>query len=64
MRSLGFVTSSYDSPTLNRPVALGLIERGATRHGETIGIRHLGAPRRATIAPPCAFDLQGSRLDA
>ncbi len=64
MRSIGFVTSSYQSPTLNRPIALGLIERGAMRHGETIEIRHLGAIRRATISPPCSFDPQGSRLDA
>ncbi len=64
MRSVGFVTSSYHSATLNRPIALGLIERGAMRHGETIEIRHLGAIRRATISPPCSFDPQGSRLDA
>ncbi len=64
MRSIGFVTSRYDSPALGRPIALALIERGATRHGETIEIRHMGATRRATISPPCAFDPQGSRLDA
>ncbi len=27
-RSLGYVTSSYFSPTLGRPIALGLIEAG------------------------------------
>ncbi len=64
MRSIGFVTSSYASPTLGRPIALGLIERGVSRHGETIDIRHLGEIRRATISPPCAFDPQGSRLHA
>ena len=30
-RSIGFVTSSYFSPTLGRPIALGLIERGRAR---------------------------------
>ena len=62
-RSLGYVTSSYVSPTLGRPIALGLIERGASRHGEVIDIQHLGRLRRARIAAPCAFDPAGDRLD-
>jgi sarcosine oxidase subunit alpha len=52
------------SPTLGRPVALALIERGASRHGETIELQHLGATRRAVIAHPCAFDPEGARLNA
>ncbi|MER9159821.1 MULTISPECIES: sarcosine oxidase subunit alpha family protein [unclassified Mesorhizobium] len=64
LRSQGFVTSSYHSPTLGRPVALGLIERGATRHGETIDIQHLGKISKATITAPCAFDPAGDRLHA
>ncbi len=63
-RSIGFVTSSYRSPTLERPIALALIERGAERHGETIELHHLGSLRRATLAPPCAFDPAGDRLNA
>lgn len=63
-RSIGFVTSSYESPTLGQPVALGLIERGAARHGETIEIQHLGKLRTATIAAPCAYDPSGDRLNA
>ncbi|MBU2534470.1 MAG: hypothetical protein KKB37_17155, partial [Alphaproteobacteria bacterium] len=62
-RSIGFVTSSYVSPALGRPVALGLIERGLSRLGETIDFVHLGATRRATISPVCAFDPQGTRID-
>ncbi len=61
-RSIGFVTSSYMSPTLGRPIALGLIERGASRHGETIDVQHMGKTRRARITQPCAFDLTGERL--
>ncbi|MBZ9854849.1 sarcosine oxidase subunit alpha family protein [Mesorhizobium sp. CA13] len=64
LRSQGFVTSSYRSPALGRPVALGLIERGAARHGETIEIQHLGKAMTATIAAPCAFDPAGDRLNA
>ncbi|RVD49793.1 hypothetical protein EN746_20010, partial [Mesorhizobium sp. M8A.F.Ca.ET.023.02.2.1] len=63
-RSIGFVTSSYQSPTLGQPIALGLIERGAARHGETIEIQHLGKLRTATIAAPCAYDPSGDRLNA
>ena len=63
-RSLGYVTSSYYSPALDAPIALGLIERGASRHGETIDIQHLGLMRRATITAPCSFDPAGERLNA
>ncbi|THF56453.1 sarcosine oxidase subunit alpha family protein [Ollibium composti] len=62
-RSLGYVTSSYFSPTLGRPIALGLIEQGASRHGEVIDIQHLGMLRRATITAPCALDPAGDRLN-
>ena len=64
VRSLGYVTSSHFSPTLGRPIALGLIERGAGRYGETIEIRHLGKIRRARLVAPCALDPEGTRLDA
>ncbi len=62
-RSLGYVTSSYFSPTLGRPIALGLIEAGASRHGEVIDVQHLGMLRRATITAPCALDPAGDRLN-
>ncbi|MEH3118201.1 MAG: 2Fe-2S iron-sulfur cluster-binding protein [Methylorubrum populi] len=64
VRSLGYVTSSYDSPTLGRPIALALIERGASRMGEVIDVQHLGRRRKAKIAQPCAYNLDGGRLHA
>lgn len=64
LRSIGYVTSSYNSPTLNRPVALGLVEAGLGRIGETIELQYLGKSRRARIAPACAFDPEGGRLNA
>jgi len=64
LRSQGFVTSSYMSPALGRPIALGLIRRGAARHGESVEIQHLGKVRTATIAAPCALDPAGDRLHA
>jgi sarcosine oxidase, subunit alpha len=63
-RSQGYVTSSYLSPSLGRPVALGLVEEGLKRMGETVGVYHLGAERRATIAPAVALDPEGKRLHA
>jgi sarcosine oxidase, subunit alpha len=63
-RSEGYVTSSYFSPTLGRPIALGLIEAGLSRIGETVSTFHLGADRRATITAPVALDPEGQRLHA
>jgi sarcosine oxidase, subunit alpha len=63
-RSQGYVTSSYLSPTLGRPVALGLVEDGRSRMGETVSVYHLGAERRATITNPVALDPEGKRLHA
>ncbi|MDB5524901.1 MAG: gcvT 10 [Rhizobium sp.] len=63
-KSIGYVTSSYMSPTLDRPIALGLIDRGLSRHGEVIDVRHFGTIRKARIVEPCAFDPKGDRLNA
>ncbi|MDE3174567.1 MAG: (2Fe-2S)-binding protein [Pseudomonadota bacterium] len=63
-RSIGFVTSSYVSPTLGRPIALGLIERGRARIGETVELQHLGRSLTATICAPCFLDPEGVRLNA
>jgi glycine cleavage system aminomethyltransferase T len=62
-RSIGFVTSSYASPTLGRPIALGLIERGLSRMGEELEFVHLGNTMRAVVSPVCAFDAAGERLN-
>jgi sarcosine oxidase, subunit alpha len=63
-RSQGYVTSSYASPSLGRPVALGFVEGGLSRIGEPVGVYWLGAERRATIAPAVALDPEGKRLHA
>ena len=61
-RSLGFVTSSYVSPTLGRPIALALMERGAERIGQAVRLFNDGIVREALVTPPCAFDPKGERL--
>ncbi|MDJ0822855.1 MAG: 2Fe-2S iron-sulfur cluster-binding protein [Paracoccaceae bacterium] len=61
-RSLGFVTSSYVSPILGRPIALALLENGRNRIGETVRLFNDGIVRDAEVTLPCAFDPKGERL--
>ena len=63
-RSIGIVTSSYDSPTLGHPIALALLNSGAARHGERLQAYHLGDLRDATVCAPCFLDPAGERLNA
>jgi len=62
-RSLGFVTSSYYSPILARPIALAMVEGGQSRMSEELGVFNLGDLRPARIARACAFDPEGERLN-
>ncbi len=58
----GWVTSSVLSPTLERPLAMALVERGTRRIGETVRVWDLGRSRLARIADPRFLDPQGERL--
>jgi len=58
----GWVTSSVMSPSLGRPVALGLVQRGRQRLGEEVRIWDLGHSRRARIVAPGRYDPEGERL--
>jgi sarcosine oxidase subunit alpha len=66
IRSLGFVTSSFASPTLGRPVALALVERGQqlVRAGARLEVYHLGQRLHARAVEPCFYDPKGVRLNA
>ncbi len=61
-RSAGFVTSSCHSPTLDRPVALAMIEGGRSRIGQEVTVFHLGTLSTARITDACALDPEGARL--
>ena len=61
-RSIGFITSSYDSAALGRPVALALIEDGLSRMGEVLEFEHLGARHRGAVTAICFLDPAGERL--
>ena len=62
-KSTGFVTSCYFSPTLNRPIALALVEAGSSRIGEKIGCFNNGQITEAKITAACAYDPHGERLN-
>ena len=61
-RSIGFVTSSYHSPSLNRGIALALVEGGRGRIGAEVTWFDLGQTGRAVVTPACAYDPEGRRL--
>ncbi len=60
----GHVTSSVDSPTLGRPVALAMVRRGRSRFGETVHLYDMGERMTATIVDPVFVDKAGERLRA
>ena len=64
VRPCGRVTSSYFSPTLQRPIALALLERGRQRIGEQIEVYDLGGRYKARVASPAFYDPEGVRLNA
>ena len=59
----GWVTSSVLSPTLGRPLAMALIERGQARIGEAVQVWDLGKVRPARIVELRFYDPAGVRLD-
>ncbi len=66
MRSIGWVTSAWHSPTLGRSIALGMIERGRAlaAEGAAVELFHLGETSRAVVTAPCFLDPAGERLHA
>jgi sarcosine oxidase subunit alpha len=58
----GHITSSYRSPELQRPVALGMLARGTQRLGERIRVHHLGKVIDAEVVKAPFIDPQGARL--
>ena len=58
----GHVTSSYWSPELGLPVALGMLARGTQRLGEKIRVHHLGRTIDAEVVKAPFIDPKGERL--
>jgi heterotetrameric sarcosine oxidase alpha subunit len=61
---LGHVTSATFSPTLNRPIALALLERGNARNGDTVVAAAPldGVTVVARVVEPVFYDPAGERL--
>jgi sarcosine oxidase, subunit alpha len=60
---IGHVTSSYRSSSLDRPIALAMVERGRERHGQTILSPLPGSTIAADVVPPVFYDPEGARHD-
>ena len=64
-RTQGRVTSTYYSPTLDRGIAMGLVERGPDRMGEVLEFPVIdGDPVRARIVSPVFHDPDGEKQNA
>ena len=61
-KSVGFVTSSAFSPTLDRPVALALLENGRQRLGDRLSAWSEGEAHAVQVSPLVSFDPEGGRL--
>ena len=58
------MTSTYYSPTLERGIAMGLVERGPDRMGEVLEFPKLdGTVVRAKIVSPVFYDPDGEKQD-
>lgn len=63
-RTQGRVTSSYHSPTLGRPIAMGLVRHGPARMGQVLDFPMPdGTVMQARIVDPVFYDKEGSRLN-
>ena len=62
MKMIGHVTSSYFSPTLDRSIALALIEDGPDRMGQTLHASMPGRTVPVRVTEPVFFDPDGERM--
>jgi sarcosine oxidase subunit alpha len=60
----GHITSSGWSPTLQRPLALGLLSAGRSRLGQRVSVYSRGRWTKAIVASAAAYDPTGGRLNA
>ncbi|MDB6182311.1 sarcosine oxidase subunit alpha family protein [Paracoccus fistulariae] len=63
-KTQGRVTSSYYSPTLDRPIAMALVRHGPERMGQELEFpMPSGEVMKARIVDPVFYDKEGSRLN-
>lgn len=63
-QSLGFVTSSYYSYSLQAPIALALVTAGHEMLGQEVKLFHLDDHYTAQIVSPVFYDAEGVKLHA
>jgi sarcosine oxidase subunit alpha len=63
-RSQGHVSSSYMSATLDRSIALAMLENGLERLGEKVTLHIDGKAITAQVTKPLFYDIEGGRLNA
>ncbi len=64
-RTIGRVTSTYHSPTLDRGIAMGLVERGPERMDQVLEFPTTdGRTLKARIVTPLFYDPEGEKLHA
>lgn len=63
-RSQGHVSSSYMSSTLDRSIALAMLENGLNRHGESVSVYIDGKKITAKVTKPLFYDEEGRLLNA
>jgi sarcosine oxidase subunit alpha len=61
MEMIGQVTSTYHSPTLQRSIAMALIQNGRQRMGETLFFPLEGKVVTAKITDPVFYDKEGAK---
>lgn len=65
--AVGHVTSSYESPALDRSIALAVVENGRALMGQKVFIASVVGAKRvaipATVCDPVFVDKKGERLD-
>ncbi|HEV7415749.1 MAG TPA: glycine cleavage T C-terminal barrel domain-containing protein, partial [Tianweitania sediminis] len=62
MKMIGFVTSSYWSENCGRSIALGLVEGGFERMGETLYVPMADTTIAVEVCGQVFFDEKGERL--
>ena len=61
-RTEGHVTSSTMSAELGHPVSLAMLDRGASRKGERVGVHHFGTSIEAEVVALPFVDPKGARV--
>ncbi len=61
-RSIGHVTSAYESVACGRPIALALLSDGRARVGQTVHVTSRHATIAAKVTGPVFYDPEGARL--